>query len=399
MYTYVVRKGDTLYRLARRFGIHVNSIVNANPQLENPNVLVPGQVINIPERGSNLYVVQPGDTLYDISIRFQVPMEQLAAANPDVDPAMLIPGQSLIIPPGAELQIVDTMTDYGYMEMTEDLEQLSRKYPFLELTDIGSSVMGKRIPLVKIGQGRKKVHFNGSFHANEWITTVLLMRFLEDYAEAVMHDGVLRGERARYLYNNASLWIVPMVNPDGVELVQEGVTSDHPYYRSLLEWNEGSFDFSSWKANIRGVDLNDQYPAHWEVERGRRVVLGPGPRDYVGTAPLTEPEALAIAQLSQNTQFDEVYAFHTQGEEIYWNYRDLEPPESEQIALRLAEASGYRAVKLTGSDAGYKDWFIQEFRRTGFTIEAGIGRNPLPITDFPSIYQRVLGIMVEGLKA
>ncbi|MFD1907968.1 hypothetical protein ACFSQ7_34385 [Paenibacillus rhizoplanae] len=73
---------------------------------------------------------------------------------------------------------------------------------------------------------------------------------------------------------------------------------------------------------------------------------------------------------------------HSQGAEIYWNYRGYEPPESKQWAAKLAAASGYRAVELTGSDAGYKDWFIQRFRKPGFTVELGAGKNPLPAADF-----------------
>ncbi len=75
-------------------------------------------------------------------------------------------------------------------------------------------------------------------------------------------------------------------------------------------------------------------------------------------------------------------SLHSQGGEIYWNYRGYEPPESKELAARLAAASGYRAVELTGSDAGYKDWFIQRFRKPGFTVELGIGKNPLPLADY-----------------
>lgn len=398
-FSYVVRPKDTLYRLARKFGVNINALIAINPQLSNPSSLIPGQVLQIPSPSNQMYVIQPGDTFYEISRRFDVPVQQLMAANLGIEPQLLRPGQTIVIPASTGGSIVDTMTDYGYEEMMQDIYELKQTYPFLEVTDIGSSVMGKRLPLIKIGQGPYQVHFNASFHANEWITSVLVMKFLEDYANAVAGAGQLRGRNAQELYQQTTLWIVPMVNPDGVELVQESVTSSHPYYHQLLQWNHGSFDFSSWKANIHGVDLNDQYPANWEIEKERRSPEGPGPRDYVGTAPLTEPEAIAIAQLSRNTPFDLVLAFHTQGEEIYWNYRDLEPPESEGLAQQFAKVSGYRPVKLTDSDAGYKDWFIQEFGKPGFTIEAGKGQNPLPIEQFQRIYEDVSVIMIEALRA
>lgn len=397
-FTYIVQKGDTLHRIARRFAINVSSIISVNPQLTNIDYLVPGQVIQIPVRTTNTYVIQAGDTFYDLSRRFNISLADLVAANPGVDPRRLLIGQSIILPVGKGNTIVDTTTEYGYAELIEDLEELQQRYSFIEVKKIGNSVLGKEIPAVRIGTGAKGIHYNGSFHGNEWITTPLLMKFIEDYAQAYSTNSNLRGTSIRELYEMTTLWIVPMVNPDGVELVQEGITPQHPYYEQLLEWNYGSFNFNQWKANIRGVDLNDQFPAHWEIERDRRSPEGPSPRDYVGPAPLSEPEAQTMAEFTRNYNFQMVIAFHTQGEVIFWNYRDLEPPYAEDIANRLGSVSFYQPVKLTGSDAGYKDWFIQEFRRPGFTVEAGLGNNPLPISDFPAIYNHVVMIMLEGLK-
>jgi g-D-glutamyl-meso-diaminopimelate peptidase len=188
-----------------------------------------------------------------------------------------------------------------------------------------------------------------------------------------------------------------MVNPDGVDLVLHGAVPEHPFRDMLLAWNGGSADFKGWKANVRGVDLNDQFPACWELERERRAVLCPGPRDYAGEAPLSEPEAIAMAQFTISLEFHAVAALHTQGEEIYWNYRNCEPPEAEVLAERLAHASGYRAVRLTESDAGYKDWFIQRFRRPGFTFELGCGVNPLPLEQLPQIRNAARALVLELL--
>lgn len=397
VYSYVVQKGDTLFRIARRYHINLESIFSVNPQLRTQSYIYPGQVIQLPLAETPKYIIQRGDTFYDIAHRFRVALHDLLAANPGVDPNRLMIGQTIVLPLSKGPDIVDTSNGYGYMEMMEDIRLLGQRYPFLQIDSIGDSVLGQAIPVIRIGTGAKQVHYNGSFHANEWITTLLLMKFLEDYANAFTGDGQLRGRDMKALYESTSLWIVPMVNPDGVELVQGGAMPWNPYYTQLLEWNHGSRDFSGWKANIRGVDLNDQFPANWELERDRREVPGPGPRDYTGEAPLSEPEARAMADFTQAHDFRLVIAFHTQGQEIYWNYRDLEPPESEGIAERFAKVSRYRAVRLPESDAGYKDWFIQQYRRPGFTVEAGIGTNPLPVSQFRSIYDDVIGIFIEGL--
>jgi g-D-glutamyl-meso-diaminopimelate peptidase len=105
-----------------------------------------------------------------------------------------------------------------------------------------------------------------------------------------------------------------------------------------------------------------------------------------------------MAAFTEERQFGLVLALHTQGEEIYWNYRDYEPAESEALAARLGAVSSYRPVKLSGSDAGYKDWFIQTFRRPGFTIEAGNGVNPLPLSQFEDMYDDIAKLLLEAMK-
>jgi len=296
------------------------------------------------------------------------------------------------------LRLTDGSKPFGFSEWAETRDALLRTYPFVSYEPIGHSVLGKEIGAFRLGNGTQAVHYNGAMHANEWITTPLLLQFLEDCARAVHLGEPMLGRDIERLLEKVTLWVVPLVNPDGVELVVRGLEKDHPFAHRLLQWNGGSASFEGWKANIRGVDLNDQFPAYWETERERRDASGPGPRDYTGVAPLTEPEAKALAAFTEERDFQLVMAFHTQGREIYWNYRDCEPPEAEEAARRLAAASGYEAVKLTGSDAGYKDWFIQRFRRLGFTIEAGYGTNPLPLDEYDGIYKELLPLMLEGLE-
>ena len=91
-------------------------------------------------------------------------------------------------------------------------------------------------------------------------------------------------------------------------------------------------------------------------------------------------------------------AFHTQGEVIYWRFSDLEVPGAQDIAATFAAVSGYAAEETPYASgfAGYKDWFIQDFRRPGFTLEVGRGVNPLPIGELEGIYRDCLGILTLG---
>ena len=114
--------------------------------------------------------------------------------------------------------------------------------------------------------------------------------------------------------------------------------------------------------------------------------------------PLTEPEALSIYNFTLSHNFDIVIAFHTQGQEIYWQFQNFNPPNSLYIGEQFAKSSGYTLAETpyNSSFAGFKDWFIQNYNRPGYTIEAGIGKNPLPISQFDEIYKDNLGILILG---
>ncbi|EFM12627.1 peptidase M14 carboxypeptidase A [Paenibacillus curdlanolyticus YK9] len=398
MLSYTVRPGDTLLRIARDFGISAASLLACNPRLTEGEPIPTGIVLQVPPASDVWYTVQEGDTLHRLSELFGVEASAVEAANRSCPPALWAPGTLLRIPVGPPNRIVDARAEYGPGELSRDCARLAERYrTAVEVRSIGESVMGKPIIAIRLGSGPRVMHANGAVHANEWITSMLLMTFAEDVVRASELNIQLRGVDIHSLLSKVTLWIVPMVNPDGVQLVQEGLHKDHPHYAKLLEMNRGSGRFSRWKANVRGVDLNDQFPAHWEEECSRRGTSGPGPRDYPGAKPLSEPEAAALAAFTEDQQFELVLALHTQGQEIYWNYRGFEPPESERIAFRLGQASGYRPVHLTGSDAGYKDWFIQTYRKPGFTIEAGIGVNPLPLEQFDDMYDDVVKLLLEAM--
>ena len=302
------------------------------------------------------------------------------------------------------MAIVQTNINYTYEIMMSNLHELNNTYPFIQIQNTSYSVLGKAIPVIRLGRGRKQVFYSASIHAQEWITSVLLMKFIEDYSLAYITNGSLYGVRIRDLFLSTSIYIMPMVNPDGVDLVTGFYPTNSLIYRSFqsIAQNFPSIPFpDGWKANFNGVDLNLQFPAGWNNAKEIKYSQGfnqPSPRDFVGYGPLTEPEALAIYNFTLAYNFSLVIAFHTQGQEIYWQFQDFNPPRSEYIGNRFAEASGYLLAETpyNSSFAGYKDWFIQTYNRPGYTIEAGIGQNPLPISQFDEIYQDNIGILILG---
>ncbi len=390
-----VRPGVSFWYLSQVFTIPLRLILDSNRDA-NPQSLSIGQRIRIPGFVSTNYQLRHGDTLWVIAQRNNLSLDMLLLTNPDLNPNLLQVGQTIRIPRRVTWRFVNGKQNYDYNTMMDDLWTLVTVYPFIQMSNIGTSVSGLDIPEILIGNGAKRVHYNASFHANEWITTAVLMTFFNDYLLSLTNQNSIRGLSSLPLYLQAMLSIVPMVNPDGVNLVINGAPENVSWREQVIEWNDGSTDFSNWKANLNGVDLNDQFPAQWEAERDRNPKT-PGPRDYGGEAPLTEPEAIAMADLTRRRDFSRVLAFHTQGEVIYWGFENLEPPESEVIVNEFSRVSGYEAVKTVESYAGYKDWFIQEWRRPGYTVELGTGINPLPISQFDEIYEKSLGIFLAGL--
>lgn len=111
-----------------------------------------------------------------------------------------------------------------------------------------------------------------------------------------------------------------------------------------------------------------QFPAGWENAKEIKFAQGfnkPAPRDFVGFGPLTEPEALSIYNFILSHNLDLIIAYHTQGQEIYWNFQNINPPHGYEIGTHFASSSGYLLadVPYNSSFAGLKDWFILYFNR------------------------------------
>ena len=260
--------------------------------------------------------------------------------------------------------------------------------------------MGHPLWSLSLGQGDNRVLYNACHHANEWITTPILLRFAEELASAFASGGEIMGSTAGEILSYATICLIPAVNPDGMDLASGELQSGEHYAAARkIAAAYPAFPFpQGWKANIRGVDLNLQYPAGWEQARENKFAQGiksPAPADYVGRAPLTAPESRAMYDFTLRFDPALTLSYHTQGQVIYWRFMDYEPENGEKIGQVLADVSGYSLenTPFASGFAGYKDWFIQKFLRPGYTIEAGLGQNPLPISDFPSIYENNRGLL------
>lgn len=282
-------------------------------------------------------------------------------------------------------------------KVLEACEYLKENYCCLKVFPIGNSVLGREIPALCIGNPMGATLFVGATHGLEWITTLLLIRFCEVLLEGIETGGCVSDIDVTKALKGRSLVIVPCLNPDGVEISlagKDGAGSLGDFVEEICGGN-----YSVWQANARGVDINHNFNAGWCILREMEIESGitaPAPTRYGGPHPNSEPETLAMTTFCLTYQPRSLYSMHSQGEEIYYKYGSHTPTRSRLMAQILAASSGYEPADPAqlASHGGLKDWFIEKFRRPGFTIEVGRGKNPLPIEMFEKIYKKIEEMLI-----
>lgn len=270
-----------------------------------------------------------------------------------------------------------------YKTLRSYIKKLKSVYPDMAVATCGKSAEGREIYALVMGEGDRNIVYAGGTHAQEWLTSNLLLRFCEDALSGREYIGYSLKE----LLAKVRLIIIPEINPDGIELALN---------------REGEEAFSSWNANARGVDINHNFNADWYSLRDyeeARGISSPSPRRYGGAYPESEPETKAITRFLRSVPVDMLISFHSQGEEIYYEYGENTPKKSLSIAKVFSSLTDYTLVKNEGHCAGggLKDWFIEEMKKPAFTVELGKGENPLPLSDADEIYDKAIPIMVMGL--
>ena len=257
----------------------------------------------------------------------------------------------------------------------QDIEAFYREFRG-EKRIIGKSAEERDLFALFIGTHTRPVGIaTYAMHAREWVTACLAMQHVR--------RGLVTG----------GVWVVPLVNPDGALLVQEGARAAKQGER-LCALCGG--DFSLWKANARGVDLNVNWDARWGT--GVQNERFPSPANFIGPAPFSEPETRALRDFTLQVRPDFTLSYHTKGEVIYWHFH--QPPLRKRRDRRLAEVlsrvTGYPPAEARGSAGGYKDWCVEKLKIPAFTVEAGRDdlSHPLGLCSLPDILQKNLDVLV-----
>ncbi len=309
--------------------------------------------------------------------------------------------------PIGNTNIVNPNRVYTYNHMVQDIKALQRAYPdLITYHSIGKSEYGRDIYAISIGKGKPTAFINGSHHGREWLTTNLNMYMVEQYAKAYYKKQKIQGYDTYNLLNKTTLWFVPMVNPDGVTLQQEGLKAfPKSVHASLIKMNEGSTNFKRWKANGKGVDLNRQYDAGWKTIRNN--AKGPSYANFKGYSPASASEIKAILKFEAKIDPEIAVAYHSSGKILYWNYLQTGADYGRDLALAqvISKMTGYSLYKPVGipSGGGYTDWFIQAHKRPGFTPEISkwVNQTNPPLSEFPGAWRenQAVGLYVAQESA
>ena len=240
------------------------------------------------------------------------------------------------------------------------------RFKKLKTRIIGRSEDGRKIySLSAFFDPRKPwVIMQGAVHAREHLSA----DFVLTLASIVEH----KFELFKKMKSFPNICFVPMVNPDGVEIVCHGIKSirNEKLKQSASRWISGD-EHMFVKSNARGVDINNNFDAMWDRHQNSCV---PSLQGFIGTHPFSESETRALRDVTLEVKPIFSISFHLKGEEIYWDFfqKGSRRKIDKKIAKLVSKVNGY-AVKSTenSSSGGYKDWCVQFLEIPSLTIELG----------------------------
>lgn len=285
------------------------------------------------------------------------------------------------------LNTVEPTDSYSYAQLREDLEMLDSS-PAAELEWIGTSELGREIPVLRLGSMEAEHHvlLQGAIHGREHMTAWLLV---------AMADYTL----GRGVPENVCWHILPMTNPDGVAISQNGLQNEAQriLYRTDRENGYTKLEKEDyarqWKANGLGVDINRNFPAGWDSINDRESLSA---QKYRGEEPFSAAETQVLRDYTLRYDFDATISYHACGSVIYYEYGDKEAVNvrSEELAQTVKAVTGYLLQSSSGVDgAGYKDWAMEELEIPSVTIEVGCGPVPLAEREIYSVFARNMEVL------
>ncbi len=284
---------------------------------------------------------------------------------------------------------------YNHSTMMSDAKRLENMYPeLIKTSSIGASVEGRDLLLIEFGRGDTKIFVCGTHHAREYIATTYIMYAIDRYAYAYRTNSLWGKYNPRAILDNVTFCIVPMVNPDGVNLVQNGIyaTTNAVELANMKIYDGARYGYSAWKANVRGVDVNWNYDKDWSKEKEKNPR---GSTGFNGDRPGTEPETIAVSAYVDSVPFEAYLSFHTQGQIFYWADN---PDDPSYLQYAIANDTGFIGYKDAGTGIGgsFFDYVYRKYKKPTVTVELcrHIGSFPYPDSDFDTVWKPAKNILL-----
>lgn len=300
------------------------------------------------------------------------------------------------------VNIVDTSKHtYSFLEMQEDIALLDFKYPDrIEVSSVGTSVDGRAIHQIIIGNKNAKnaIYIQASIHGREWMNTWILMESLEMCLDNWDTGIAFNGKTYGQVFQNCCIYLLPMVNPDGVTISQYGLNAiNNEAVRNNCKLMRGANNPSKWKANANGVDLNRNFSAGWN---SKIDVLAPSSDFFNGVAPFTEPESIAIKNALNLRKFVAAITYHSMEGAIYWDLGQEGKLREQTFALatHCKNITGYKLGDTATAKGLDYNYMILDKKIPSVCIETGTVACPLPYSQFKVLWKQN-GLMMPTLAA
>jgi carboxypeptidase T len=254
---------------------------------------------------------------------------------------------------------------HTWEETNAELKEMAKKYPKIARVEkIGKSFENRDVYALRIsGAGSKKVPkalFMGLHHAREWISTEVPI-----YIARELLNNYEKDPKITKLVNNRVVYIVPVVNPDGLIWSQ----NEYSYWRKNRNDNNGH--------SRKGVDPNRNYGYKFGTTGASTY---PGSDTYHGTGPFSEPCTQNIKKLAEREKFTTSLSYHSYSQLVLYpfgyGYNIPNPDEGtfKTLARELGRLTGYRpqnSADLYPAMGDSDDWLYGSMGVLSFTVELG----------------------------